>query len=133
MNLLKLQGGSTKTWDYTVLCLVIQSCPTLCDAMDCSLPGSSVHLDSPGRNTGCHALLQVIFPTQGSNPGLLHCRQILYWLSHQGIHARINSRFSCRMTLAKTSLLLTLWGHMAWTLSFSSFYFYWDVIDIQHC
>ena len=34
---------------------------------------------------GCHALLQGIFLTQGSNPGLLHCRQILYCLSHQGI------------------------------------------------
>ena len=33
---------------------------------------------------GCHALLQGIFPTQGSNPGLLHCRGILYHLSHQG-------------------------------------------------
>ena len=54
--------------------------------MDCSSPGSSVHRDSPGRNTGvgCHALLQGIFPTQESNPGLLHCRQILYQLSHQG-------------------------------------------------
>ena len=31
-----------------------------------------------------HALLQGIFPTQGLNPGLLHFRQILYWLSHQG-------------------------------------------------
>ena len=41
--------------------------------------------DSPGKNTGvgCHALLQGIFPTQGSNPGLLHCRRILYRLSHQ--------------------------------------------------
>ena len=48
----------------TVLCLVAQSCPTLCDPMDCSLPGSSVHGDSPGKNTGvgCHALLQGIFP-----------------------------------------------------------------------
>ena len=34
---------------------------------------------------GCYALLQGIFPTQGSNPGLLHCRWILYHLSHQGI------------------------------------------------
>ena len=33
---------------------------------------------------GCHALLQGIFPTQGSNPDLLHCRGILYQLSHQG-------------------------------------------------
>ena len=33
---------------------------------------------------GSHSLLQVIFPAQGSNPSLLHCRQILYSLSHQG-------------------------------------------------
>ena len=50
------------------------------------LSGSSVHGDSPGKNTGvgCHFLLQGIFPTQGSNLGLLHCRQIPYHLSHQG-------------------------------------------------
>ena len=48
----------------------LQSGPTLCDPMDCSPPGSSVHGDSPGKNTGvgCHALLQGIFPTQGGNP-----------------------------------------------------------------
>ena len=42
--------------------------------------------DSPGKNiwVGSQSLLQGIFPTQGSNPGLLHCRQILYRLSHQG-------------------------------------------------
>ena len=42
--------------------------------------------DSPDKNTGGggRSLLQGIFPTQGSNPGLLHCRQILYRLSHQG-------------------------------------------------
>ena len=59
---------------------------TFCDPMDCSHPGSSVHGDSPGKNTGvwCHALLQGIFPTPGSNPGLPHCREILYNLSHQG-------------------------------------------------
>jgi len=69
-----------------VLSLVAQLCPTLCDPMDCSPLGSSVHGDSPGKNTemGCHALFQGIFPTQGSNPGLPHCRQILYHLSHQG-------------------------------------------------
>ena len=50
----------------------------------CSLPDSSAHGDSLGQNTGvgCHALLQKIFPTQVSNPGLLHCRKILYCLSH---------------------------------------------------
>ena len=71
---------------YAVLCLVPQLCPTLCDPTDCSLPGSSVHEDSPGKNTGvgCHALLQGIFPIQGLNLGLPHCRWILYSLSHQG-------------------------------------------------
>ena len=66
--------------------LVAQSCLTLCDPMGCSPPDSSVHGDSPDKNTGigCHSLLQGIFPTQGSNPGLPHCRQILYFLSHQG-------------------------------------------------
>ena len=65
--------------------LVVQPRLTLYDPMDCSPPGSSVHGDSPGRNIemGCHALLQVIFLTQRLNPGLLHCRQILYCLSHQ--------------------------------------------------
>ena len=69
------------------MCLVAQSCLTLCNPLDCSPPGSSVHGDSPGKNTGvgCHALLQGIFPTHGLNPGLPHCRQILYCLSHQGI------------------------------------------------
>ena len=69
-----------------VLCLVAQLCPTLCDLVHYSPPSSSVHWDSPGKNTGmgCHALLQRILPTQGSNPGLPHCRQILYPLSHQG-------------------------------------------------
>ena len=68
------------------VCFVTQLCPTLCDPMDCSPPGSSVHGDSIDKNTGvgCHALLQGIFPTQGLNPGLLHCRWILYYLSHQG-------------------------------------------------
>ena len=53
-----------------VLCLVAQLCPTLRDPTDCSSPGSSVHGVSPGKNTevGCQAILQGIFPTQGSNP-----------------------------------------------------------------
>ena len=68
------------------MCLVTQSCPTLCDTVDYSQPDSSVCGDSPGKNTGntsCHAPLQGIFPTQGSNPGLLHCRQVLNRLNHQ--------------------------------------------------
>ena len=67
------------------VCLVAESCPTLCDSMDCSLPGSSVPGDSPGNNTGvgCPALLQGIFSTQGSNLGILHCGRILYQLRYQ--------------------------------------------------
>jgi len=66
-------------------CLVAQSCPTLCVPMNRSLSGSSIHGDSPGKKTRvcCHYLLWGFFPTQGLNPGLLHCRQILYCLSHQ--------------------------------------------------
>ena len=76
-------------WGSPLLCLVTQSCPTLCDLMDCSPPGSFVQRSSPGKNTAvsCHALLQGIFLTQGLNPHLLcllHCRWILYPLSHVG-------------------------------------------------
>ena len=71
---------------FTVLGLVAQSCLTLCDPMDCNPPGSAVLGDSPGRNTavGSHAHLQGIFPIYGLNPGLPHCRRILYQLSHWG-------------------------------------------------
>ena len=67
-----------------VRCLVAQLYLNLCGFMECSLPGSSVHGDSPGKNTGvgCHALFQGMLPTQGLNPGLPHCRQTLYQLSH---------------------------------------------------
>ena len=54
--------------------------------MDCSVPRCPVHGDSPGKNTGMgyHALLQGIFPTQGSNLRLLTYRWILYHLNHHG-------------------------------------------------
>ena len=75
------------------VCLVFQSCLILCDPMGglCS----SVHGDSLGKNlrVGCHALLQGIFPTEGLNPALLHYRQILYGLSHQGsMNAGVGTR-----------------------------------------
>ena len=64
--------------------LVAQSCPTLCDPMDCNPPGFSVH-----GNLQARILEWVAIPfSRGSswpgNLGLLHCRQILYHLSHQG-------------------------------------------------
>ena len=59
---------------------VTQSCLTL------QLHGLYSPWNSPGQNTGVssHSLLQGTFPTQGSNPGLPHCRRILYQLSHKG-------------------------------------------------
>ena len=68
------------------MCVHTQSCLTLCDPMDCKPTRLLCPWDFPGKNTGvgCHFLLQEIFPTQGLNPGLLHCRQTLYHLSHQG-------------------------------------------------
>ena len=74
----------------------VKSCLTLCDPMDCSLAGSSVHGDSTGKKPGggCHSLLQGIFPIQGWNPGLLHCRQILYLLSHQVWTLSNNAHFA---------------------------------------
>ena len=58
-----------------IMCgLVAQLYPPVCNPMECSPPGSSLHGDSLGTNTGvgCHFLLQVIFLTQGSSSGLLH-------------------------------------------------------------
>ena len=61
---------------------VAQLCLTLCNPMH----GLHSPWNSPGQNTGVGSLslLQGIFLTQGSNLGFLHCRQILYQLSHKG-------------------------------------------------
>ena len=64
---------------YIGMCVCqVASVMSVSDHMDCSPPGSSVHGDSPGKNTevDCHALLQGIFLTQGLNPGLLY---LLHW------------------------------------------------------
>ena len=69
----------------TVLRSITRSCPTLCNPMDCSPPGSSVYGVLQARILEwVHSLLQGLFPTQGLNPGLPHCRRILSRLSHQG-------------------------------------------------
>ena len=63
-------------YTYIFIMKVAQSCPTFCSPWN-----------SPGQTrVGSLSLLQRIFPTQGSNPGLPHCRQILYQLSHKGSH-----------------------------------------------
>ena len=69
-----------------VCVLVTHSYLTLCDPINCSPSGSSVHGILKARILGvsCHSLLQGIFPTQGLNLGPLHCRWILFCLNHQG-------------------------------------------------
>ena len=68
--------------------IVTQSCPTLCHPMDYTVHGI---LQARVLEWGSLPLLQGIFPTQGWNPGLPHCRQILNQLSHRG------SPLSCRL------------------------------------
>ena len=82
---------------FEVYVLVTQSRLTLCNPMDCRPPGSSVH-GILGTNTGVsyHSLLQGLFSTRGSNPGLPPGRQILNHLSHEG---------SCSIRLKIVSLL----------------------------
>ena len=82
----RLSNWTELNWYIQCCAVVTQLCQTPWTPMDYSLPGTSVHEDSPGKNTGvgCHALHQGIFPTHGLNPGLPHYKQILYCLSHQG-------------------------------------------------
>ena len=73
---------------YTTLvrvCLVSLLSQTLCNPMDCSPPGSSVNGILQARILEWVGIFfsRGIFPTQGSNPSLLHCGQILFHLSHQ--------------------------------------------------
>ena len=60
---------------------VVQSCPIICNPIDLHSPWNSAGQDT---GIGSHSFLQRIFSTQGLKPGLPHCRQILYPLSHQG-------------------------------------------------
>ena len=68
---------------------VTQVCPILCSPMDCHPPGSSVRRIFQARILEWVAISSSrgIFLTQGSNPDLPQCRQMLYHLSHQGSHS----------------------------------------------
>ena len=87
VTLIKLLNFPELQFSLTLLCvcvLVAQLCLTLCNPTDCSPPGSSVHGILENTRVGCQALLPGIFLAQGWNTGLLHCRQMIYCLSHQG-------------------------------------------------
>ena len=81
-----LYADNYKTLIKEIESEVAQSCLTFCNPMDCVAYQVLCPWNFPGKSTGvgCHYLLQGIFLTQGLNPGLLHCRQMLYHLSHQG-------------------------------------------------
>ena len=95
---ISFSGGSSWPRDWThVSCIdrwilhhwaTRESESESCSVVSVSLPPHRLYSlwNSPGQNTGVGSLsfLQGIFPTQGSNPGLLHCRRILYRLSHKG-------------------------------------------------
>ena len=89
-----------------VIVKVAQSCPTLCNPMDYTYS----HWNSPGQNTGVGSLslLQGIFPTQGSSPGLLHCRQILHQLSHQGSPRKAEMDQNCKNIYVQIELYVNL-------------------------
>ena len=79
--------------EWKVKVLVTQSRLTLCDPMDCNPPGTSVHgiLLAIILEWVAISFSRVIVPTQGSNPGLLHCRQVLYHLSLKGEYIKRNA------------------------------------------
>ena len=102
--------------------LVAQSCPTLCDPMDCSLPDEHLR-NCPGKNAGagCHFLLPGIFPTQGLNWHLLcflHHKQILYPLSYWGCLLKPESESEI------AQLCLTLCDPMDYSLPGSTIHLY---------
>ena len=94
--LFSIVAASVSWFSCTVVVVkVTQSCPTLCNHMVYT---------AHGQNTGVGRLflLQGIFPTQGSKPGLLHCRWILYQLSHNG-----NLIFSCMLLLLLSHFIVS--------------------------
>ena len=72
------------------------------DPTDCSLPCSSIHGIFQARVLGCHFLLQGVFQTRWSNLALLHCRQMLYCLSHKGSLIYSSFSFSSRLGFQET-------------------------------
>ena len=85
-----VEKSSGFEFQLLALCMLVsQSSPTLCDPM-VQPTRLLCPWNSPGKNTwvGCHSLLQKIFLTQWSIPGLLHCRQILYHLSYREVQKR---------------------------------------------
>ena len=87
MKLKLFFAGAELTWIHLFFSCCISRCVSHSGMSNSLRPhGLYSPWNSPGQNTGVGSLslLQGIFPAQGSNPGLPHCRQILYQLSHKG-------------------------------------------------
>ena len=134
----------------------VQSCPESDSESRSVVSNSCNPMDyTPGQNTrvGSLSLLQGIFPTEGSNLGLLHCRQILYHLSHQICHMKylkdvypkktiflICLKFRIIWTSSISRLLGMSWGifssfkdHFTGTQAFSFMLVPPQSLGIQHC
>ena len=98
-----------------MLCLVTQLHPTLYDPMDYIACQAPLSMDSPGKKTGVafHVLLQGIFPTQGSNRDILHCRWTLYQLSYQRPSISVHT-IRCYSAFKKSDILTlaTAWMNL---------------------
>ena len=92
----KVTSVYLRTFKFFVVVLVLQSCLTLCDLMDCDPSDPSVHEIFPGRYTGvgCRFLLWGVFLAQGRNPCLLHWQARSLPVSHLGSHLSPYSRNS---------------------------------------
>ena len=105
--------------------LVAQSSPTLCDLMNCSLPGCSVHGILQARTLEWAAIpFLEDLPDWGIEPG---CRQILYHLSHQGSPPPLNTFIQ----LPPGNLPLVTTNLVSFTMSL--FVCFWRIIDLHHC
>ena len=92
LNIINCGGGGLGT----------KSCPTLCNPMDCNRQAPLfMGFSRQEYRMGCHLLLQGIFLTQGLNPGLLHCRQILYQATREA-----HNKYCCHCSVAYSCLTL---------------------------
>ena len=97
-----LDPGTENGWNLCKICTLVnesESHSVMSDSLRTQGLYSSRNLPGQNAGVGSRSLLQGIFPTQGSNPGLWHFRQILYQLSHQDfprILERVACAFSCR-------------------------------------
>ena len=137
---------------HTACAKSLQSCPNLCDPVDCSPSGSSVHRILQARILECHSLLQGIFRTQRWKPGLLHCRQIFtIWATREApkhTHYHVQNRQlmgSCFVTQGAQPGALWQprgvgWGWVRWRFKTEGTHVYLWLIHIvvwqkptEHC